>query len=144
MDVQIRPARTTDAPAVWELNTAEMGYDFPLEETARRLALLTQRASDRVFIAETDGAVVGYIHAADYELLYAPPYKNVLGIAVARAYQRRGIGRLLLQAVEQWARQTGAQGVRLCSGESRRGAHAFYERCGYTRVKRQWNFQRRL
>ena len=89
-----------------------------------------------------DGRVAGYLHLCDYDLLYAPPLKNVLGIAVASRFRRQGIGRALLQAGEDWARRTGAAGVRLVSGASRTGAHAFYRRCGYGGVKQQINFKK--
>ncbi len=68
--------------------------------------------------------------------------KNIMGIAVNRDYQHRGIGSALLRQVEQWARQTGAAGVRLVSGATRTGAHAFYHQCGYSGDKAQLNLKK--
>ena len=53
-----------------------------------------------------------------------------------------GIGRRLLEAVEEWARAEGCAGVRLVSGASREGAHAFYRSCGYDGGKKQLNFKK--
>lgn len=85
---------------------------------------------------------MGYVHACDYELLYAPPMKNIMGIAVLKAYKRRGIGRALLEEVEVWARKTGCAGVRLVSGAAKTGAHAFYRQCGYSGNKMQLNLKK--
>jgi GNAT superfamily N-acetyltransferase len=87
-----------------------------------------------------NGEVVGYIHGCDYDCVYSDSLKDILGIAVDPAYQGRGIGRLLLSALEDWARQDGCAGVRLVSGFERHGAHQFYMRCGYTHRKDQKNF----
>lgn len=144
MEIIIREARRSDSAAIVRLDRDELGYDYPPEETGRQLEKLLEKGDHKIFVAQADGRVVGYIHAQDYELLYAPPFKNILGIAVARTYRGRGIGRQLLQAVEAWARASGAGGVRLCSGESRTGAHAFYSACGYTFTKNQKNFKKSL
>ena len=63
--------------------------------------------------------------------MYFDPMKNILGIAVFTEFRRRGVATKLITAGEQWARDTGAIGVRLVSGYDREGAHAFYERMGY-------------
>jgi Predicted acetyltransferase len=54
--------------------------------------------------------------------------------------RRQGVGAKLLHAVEEWAKSTGAAGVRLVSGYSRTGAHRFYEALGYSNRKDQKNF----
>ena len=115
----IRECRMEDASAIQKFNSEEMGYDYPLEDTKRSLEKLLGRKSDKIFVAVQDGTVVGYAHANDYDLLYMPHMKNIMGIAVASARRRQGIGKLLLTAVEEWAKATGAVGVRLVSGAAR-------------------------
>jgi len=68
--------------------------------------------------------------------------KNIMGIAVSSEYKQKGIGRALLQQVENWARETGASGIRLVSGAIRTDAHAFYRRCGYSGNKEQINLKK--
>ena len=51
---------------------------------------------------------------------------------------------IIRNAVEQWASETGAAGVRLVSGGSRADAHAFYRHCGYVDGKEQLNFKKML
>ncbi len=144
MEWKIRSARLEDSPAIARLNREEMGYDYPQEATRAKLESCLHDPSHKILVAEREGEVVGYLHLEDYDVLYAPHMKNVLGIAVSRRLRRQGVGRALLAAGEAWARSTGATAVRLVSGEGRKGAHAFYERLGYTGNKLQRNFKKPL
>ena len=142
MKIEIRRAELSDLDAIWRLNRDELGYDYPLEETREKLSLLLGRESDRIFVAVLDGVVAGYVHVCDYDVIYAPHMKNIMGIAVASAHRRSGIGRALLAAAEAWGKETGAAGIRLVSGMTRTGAHAFYRACGYTGDKQQLNLKK--
>lgn len=142
MDFSIRECRIEDAPYIRELSLSGLGYDFSLADTERKLEALLQSGRDKIFVAVADDKVVGYVHATDYDVLYAPHMKNIMGITVANAYKRHGIGAALLQNIEAWAKANGAQGIRLTSGETRTDAHAFYAHMGYTSQKRQLNFQK--
>lgn len=144
MNYTIREASLSDAEAIWILNCTEMGYPFPLEATVDKLERLLSRGCDKIYVATVDGAVVGYVHANDYDVIYAPHMKNIMGIAVAQDHKRKGIGKALLRQVELWASDTGAAGVRLVSGASRTDAHEFYRHCGYTGDKKQLNLKKKL
>ncbi len=144
MEVKIRPARLEDAAALTKLNREEMGYDYPVEKTEIQLEKLLSDKKNGIFVAETAGEVVGYVHLVDYDLLYADHMKNIMGIAVRSDCRRMGIGKMLLTAAEEWARDSGAAGVRLVSGSTRTGAHAFYRSLGYEGNKTQLNLQKRF
>lgn len=116
-----------------------MGYVFPLEATKGNIAKLLRKPTDKIYIAVEDDCVIGYIHANDYELLYAPHMKNILGIAVISRHKRKGVGKALLKQVESWARETGATAIRLVSGSARTTAHEFYHKCGFAGDKAQIN-----
>lgn len=138
----IREALPADAPALARLNRTAMGYDYPEDQTADQLAAILQDSRCKIFVAESAGQVVGYLHLEDYQLLYGDPMKNIMGIAVDPDCRRQGLGRALLEAGEAWAREQGAAGVRLVSGESRQGAHAFYRALGYAGNKIQLNLKK--
>lgn len=142
--IKIRKAVTEDHNAIYLLNLHEMHYDFPLESTASKLDKILKSPDHLVLVAELDGKVIGYVHACDYDLLYATNMKNIMGIAVKDKYKRMGVGRALLSAVEKWASENGAECIRLCSGEERINAHEFYKSCGYTCGKKQLNFKKEL
>ena len=138
----VRDALPEDAPAIARLNRDEMGYEYPEEKTMEKLRALLSSGRDKILVAECSGTVVGYVHLCNYELIYYDSLKNVMGIAVSREYRRRGIGKMLLSAAEDWARADGAAGVRLSSGEIRTGAHAFYRSLGYSGTKKQLNLKK--
>lgn len=143
-DIIIRKATEEDNDAIFELNRDELGYSFGREKTLQHLRLLSSRQDHCILVAVIDGSVAGYIHASNYELIYSNPMKNILGLAVFRSFARKGVGRKLLNAVEDWAKEDGAAGIRLNSSSFRKGAHLFYESCGYTKNKEQFNFSKFL
>lgn len=135
----IRELLMDDSEGIYLLNKNEMGYDYPFDETRERLSKLSESSVDRIFVAVNGKEVIGYVHANDYDLIYFPHMKNIMGIAVADHWKRKGVGRALLQQVEVWAKETNAKGVRLVSGATRTAAHEFYHRCGYSGDKAQVN-----
>ena len=142
MNFCIREATLSDAEAIWKLNCMEMGYQYPFHATVKRLEVLLSSNHDKIFVAVADDFVVGYVHANDYDLIYAPHMKKIMGIAVSFDHKRKGIGCALLEKVEEWGRCDGAVGVRLVSGASRAEAHAFYRKCGYSGDKQQLNLKK--
>jgi predicted N-acetyltransferase YhbS len=138
--VSIREAAISDAHAICLLNREALGYDFPEEKTSAQLRRILHSKAACVFVAEKDCRVVGYIHAADYECCYSENMVNVMALAVDGSARRTGIGKMLLTAAEDWAREKGAAGIRLSSGIDRTGAHKFYESCGYSFRKDSKNF----
>lgn len=142
MDIKIRRYKDSDAKEIYLLNLNEMHYDYPLCDTEKKLRAISESEHDRFFVAEVDNKAVGYVHANDYDVCYYPHMKNIMGIAVDAGYKRCGIGKKLLETVEKWAVETGAEGIRLNSGSERKGAHEFYRHCGYTSNKMQLNFKK--
>lgn len=140
--ITVRECALTDCENIYLLNKNDLGYDFPIEKTAKRLEMILGSNKDKIFVAEYGGKVIGYIHACDYDVIYGPSMKNILGLAVDSHYRKLGAGKALLTAAENWAKETGSAGVRLCSGAQRKGAHEFYKRCGYICSKEQLNFKK--
>ncbi len=132
--MEIRKATAADAGEILTLNTA-FGYDYPPEATAEKLQMLADREDLCILLAIEDGHTVGYIHLCDYDTLYFPHMKNVLGVIVLPEYRRRGVASRLLAAGEAWARETGAAGIRLDSGAERTPAHECYQKAGFTERK---------
>ena len=136
----IRECLIEDYERIYYLNKNAFEYEYDIERTKKRLAEILSRKTDKIFVAVIDDIVVGYIHGSDYECTYSDSLKNIMAIAVDAEYRNLGIGRALLSAVENWARECGCCGVRLVSGMNRAGAHEFYLKCGYITRKIQKNF----
>ena len=62
---------------------------------------------------------------------YLKQYPAHLHINLLPGYQRMGLGRQLMQALEKALRQQNCPGVSLCVSGDNHGAMRFYERCGF-------------
>lgn len=140
----LRALKATDVASIYEINKDALGYDFSPEETASQLAKLSQDSHHFLlgYEDEVSHVLLGYVHAEVYESLYSKAGFNILGLAVSPQAQGRGIGKSLLQGLDQEAKRRGYEFIRLNSADHRLGAHAFYEKVGYTCDKVQKRFIR--
>lgn len=140
--MKIRRATERDTQGIFRLNQA-FGYEYPLDATAEKLRVAVSDPGQCILVAaEADGVLSGYIHLEDYDTLYFPHMKNILGLIVLPEYRKRGIASALLAEAEIWAKDTGAAGIRLDSGVERAPAHACYCKAGYTERKMHKNFRK--
>ena len=135
----IREATLKDAFAICNISCVDLGYDCSCEFVSTRISNL-DKGREKVFVAEVNGIVAGYVHAEKYQTLYFEPMINILGLAVSAEFRRRGIGRMLLKHAERWANEEGIHKIRLNSGGSRKEAHSFYRAMGYSNAKEQLRF----
>lgn len=135
----IREATIEDAFAICNISCVDLGYDCSCEFVSTRISNL-DKGREKVFVAEVNGIVAGYIHAEKYQTLYFEPVINILGLAVSSEFRRHGIGRMLLKYTESWANEVGINKIRLNSGASRKEAHSFYRAMGYNNEKGQIRF----
>ena len=138
----LRALKATDVASIHEINKEALGYAFSPEETASQLAKLSQDSHHYLLGYEDDTSheLVGYIHAEVYESLYSKAGFNILALAVLPQMQGKGIGKALLEGLEQEAEIRGYTFIRLNSADHRIGAHTFYEKVGYTCDKTQKRF----
>ncbi len=141
--MEIRAIESRDAVAVTELGL-QLGYDIDASSVERAISRTTG-SSSIVVVAETDSGIVGWIHGYETVLMQYPhPFVEIGGLVVDQDKQGVGIGRALLEAVEQWASAQGTAEVRLRSNTVRHDAHEFYERLGYHNEKTSFTFSKRL
>ena len=138
----LRDLKATDVASIHEINKDALGYDFSPEETASQLAKLSQDSHHFLlgFEEPTSHDLLGYVHAEVYESLYSKPGFNILALAVLPQRQGKGIGKALLEGLEQETKRRGYEFIRLNSADHRLGAHVFYEKVGYTCDKMQKRF----
>ena len=138
----LRALKATDVASIHEINKEALGYDFSPEETASQLTKLSQDSHHFLLGYEEPSShdLLGYVHAEVYESLYSKPGFNILALAVLPQTQGKGIGKTLLQGLEKETKRRGYEFIRLNSADHRLGAHAFYEKVGYTCDKVQKRF----
>jgi GNAT superfamily N-acetyltransferase len=106
-----------------------------------RIAHLT--LDHAVFVAEGD-KVIGWIDVGLVFHLQSGTRAEIGGLVVSSESRSQGVGRLLLQRAEQWAREKGMTRLLLRSNVKRNDAHRFYLREQYTQVKTSAVFEKNL
>lgn len=141
--VRVRNARIDDAATIAALSTA-LGYPADAAAMRERLERLLTHEDAIVFVAESGGAAIGWLHAAERDLLESGPRCEILGLVVDSSHRRHGAGRLLVDAAEHWATARGLPHIAVRSNVVRTDSHPFYERLGYERVKTQHAYRKAL
>lgn len=139
----IREAVTEDYLDICKICREDLGYECDPELTKSRLKNLDGQR-EKVFVAVDNGIVAGYVHAEKYNCLYWESAVNILGLAVSGESRRKGFGRALMKAAEDWALENDIKIIRLNSGVGRKDAHKFYRKAGYGNEKEQIRFLKKL
>jgi predicted N-acetyltransferase YhbS len=130
----IREARASDATAIAPL-LGELGYPASAAAVVERLTRLKDFQRAVAFVAERDGVVVGVGTVHVFPSLHSPTIVAWLtSLVVSSQLAGQGIGKQLVRAAEEWARDAGATRLALTSGAQRTEAHAFYEHLGYEKT----------
>lgn len=125
----IRPARPDDAPALRALDRAVWSWDH---SPAPCPAPDAPFGIDGVLVADEAGEVAGYVALRHPTRLESNRHVlAVHGLAVAPAFQGRGLARALLRAAADEARARGARRLTLRVLGTNAGARALYEACGF-------------
>ena len=126
----IRRATASDASPLFELVRAFPTPTPPSpEQFSAALGAKLSDPSSCLLVAEHDGRLCGYVSGYAHVTFYASgPTAWVDELLVIERLRRSGIGRQLMDAFEQWARDRQSVLVSLAT----RGAAAFYEHLGYT------------
>jgi GNAT superfamily N-acetyltransferase len=133
----IRKASVSDALRMAELSET-LGYPVESEVIEQRLERLLSRPEHLILVAELPlHGVAGWIHATEQEILEVGRAGEIVGLVVAADQRGNGIGRLLVEQIEQWALARGLKQISVRSNVLRMESHPFYERLGYARVKTQ-------
>ncbi len=151
MTFEVRDARPEEYGALGEIaalayaaleNESDVGYIDEVRDVATRAAVVPVLAA-----VEPDGTLLGSV-------TYVPgpggPYaegerEDEAGfrmLAVAPWAQGRGVGRALVEAVVQRARDEGRGGIGIVTRPSMHAAHRLYESLGFTRDEASdWEFE---
>ena len=139
----LREAKVNDYLGICKVATDDLGYKCEPELVKYRLENIDTNR-EKVYVAETEEKIVGFIHAEIYNTLYYKSMVNLQGLAVDSEFRHKGYDRALLGEVETWAKGNGIDLIRVNSGFSRKEAHAFYRNLGYDNEKEQIRFLKQL
>jgi L-phenylalanine/L-methionine N-acetyltransferase len=140
--IGVRRASPGDAPALVEL-AEDVGREEgrwiltsdawrSVGEERRYLKAARRHPDAAVFVAEVDGRVVGRLSLAR-DPHPASGHVADLGLMVAEAYRRQGIGRRLLEQAVAWARVSDVEKLELHVFPWNEAALKLYESFGFER-----------
>lgn len=142
LGTSVREALPADAQRIMAL-AGQLGYDVPLAHVERQVQRMNDEHTVLVAVVPRVG-VVGWIGVALREAITDSGRADIEGLVVEDEYRGNGIGQLLVEAAETWARRRGCTSMRLASNVVRERAHEFYKRLGYHVLKTQHAFKKSL
>jgi N-acetylglutamate synthase-like GNAT family acetyltransferase len=135
---QIRRAGAADADAIARL-LDQLGYPTENADVPRRLDQLMNHHRGAVLLADHGEQVVGL--ATVHILSVLNRRRDVAwltALVVDESMRGSGVGRSLVNAVEDFARQAGCERLSVTTHEDRAGAQAFYVRVGLEQTGRRF------
>jgi GNAT superfamily N-acetyltransferase len=135
----IRAAKAADVPAMAGLlaDLFKVETEFAVDRTKqeRALRMIIERPSAAAWVAECGGQVVGMV-TAQTVVSTAEGGESVWieDVIVRDGWRRKGIGRRLVQAVEQWCAGRGVTRMQLLADGGNEDAMAFYPHRGWTKT----------
>lgn len=135
MPAVIRTATVADLDALLALYAQlnSLNESTAREEAERGLRASIEHPDVRLFVAEDGGTVIGTATA-----VVAPglthngrAWMQVENVVVDASIRGTGVGRALMDACVDFARERGCYKIQLQSGNQRTDSHRFYERFGF-------------
>ncbi len=112
-----------------------LGYKTTTEEMQERYENISSHDDYKTFVASIGNKVVGMAGATkNFSYEHNGKYVRVIALVINPAFRQKGIGKELMQVVENWAKEVGASIILLNCGnrDERKQAHEFYTHIGYT------------
>jgi GNAT superfamily N-acetyltransferase len=138
-----RDATVADAAALSRL-AEQLGYTASPKDIAERLSRMDSNQERVIAAVDSSEAVVGWTSVRAAEHIHSGACLEISGFVVEEEKRGRGVGKILMAAVELWAREKKLGVVRLNANVTRIRAHRFYESLGFARIKQQYVFKKDL
>ncbi|MBU1296710.1 MAG: GNAT family N-acetyltransferase [Gammaproteobacteria bacterium] len=139
--MEIRLANLQDANAIADVASV-LGYQNKVSENLaiKRLERLLLSSNDKVWVAEFNGQLIGWLHAQHAFRAASADFIEILGLSVADQARLKGAGRALVEKAKEWALDEKIV-LRVRTNDTRDGAKKFYTSLGFTTTKIQSVFQ---
>ena len=133
-DIIIRISEKEDLPQIFKLYKELQPDDPPINEECATVVWGQANASGaKYFVADDNGCIVASCFVAIIPNITrgCSSIGFIENVITACEYRRRGIGKKLLVAAVEYAKNQGCYKVTLQSGSKRSEAHEFYESIGF-------------
>lgn len=140
----VRSATPGDAPQLAIL-AGQLGYASAPEQVSARFREILKEREHLILVAErADEPLAGYVEVFPFRTLGGDPRIEIASLVVDESCRSQGVGRMLMEHVEEWGRANGFKEAGLRSNVIRERAHKFYEDLGYRVNKTQKSFRKTL
>jgi len=142
--VAIRPGRPGDRDLFWRATMETVWRDIPDAEKAglstkdfeehfrERVTPIVDYEGSEFLVAEEGGRVAGYLLLGAIGSFYSPEtHAFVYDIWVDEAFRRKGVGRALLEAAFERARERGFRKIKLEVSAANARAREIYAQAGF-------------
>jgi GNAT superfamily N-acetyltransferase len=131
--MKIRQARESDYAEMMVLYDQFVGSERYSKHTNDSYQKVLKNQQNVVFVAEIDKKIGGFASFSIRDVIrYPRPIAELDELFVSSEKRQKGVGKLLLQAVEQKARELHCYRLFIESSYDHTVAHSFYEALGYT------------
>lgn len=133
MAIEIRTVMPIDYKQLVDL-MKDLGYPTTVEKLTERFDIIKNHEDYKALVAIEGNNVIGFAgmcKALAFE--FDGIYVRLLAFVVKSNQREKGVGKMLLNACEQWAIEISAKTITLNSGnrKEREIAHSFYKRNGF-------------
>ena len=126
----IRKAHLNDLLLVMPL-MEQLGYPQDFDEFQKKFELYLNDGHYGIAVAESEHKIVGLVAYVCYDLFVTSKKRfRIEGLIVDQAFRGKGVGKALMEYVENLAKEQGSSVIDLTSGTRRKdsGSHIFYEK----------------
>jgi ribosomal-protein-alanine N-acetyltransferase len=126
--MRLRSFRPDDLQTLYEID--QVCFAPGISYTREELTSFTGHRHSQTWVAEENGEIAGFLIAQ------REPRKilHIVTIDVLKAWRRRRVGSLLMDAAEQWANDQSLRMIGLETADDNLAAQKFYQARGYRKV----------
>ncbi len=141
---KIRNATISDVSDITKLS-GQLGYSPSESEIQERLSTMLNSKDHVIYVAfVSNKKIVGWIHVYESKRVESSSFAEIGGFVVSELVRRKGIGKMLLKAAENWTIQNKLTMLRVRSNIKREDAKVFYSNMGFSVSKQQRVFDKKI
>jgi GNAT superfamily N-acetyltransferase len=143
MNIFLRVAELKDVESITKLSY-QLGYKTTIEKIHARLSEILSNNDNCVYIIINNENIIGWIHGFYSLRVESDSFVEIGGMVVDENFRRKGIGKMLLNKVIEWAHSKKCNKIRVRCNTLRKEAHVFYNNIGFIETKEQKVFDMKL
>ena len=143
MNIFSRQAELKDAECITQLSD-QLGYKTTIEKTQTRLAEILNNMDNCVYVIIHNENIIGWIHGFYSLRVESDSFVEIGGMVVHENFRRKGIGKMLVKKVIEWAHLKKSNKIRVRCNSLRKETHVFYNSIGFIETKEQKIFDMKL